>query len=73
MTVNTKTYEKIFVQSRDGLGNPMSGLFIDRKIVDRGIENWFGVSNFCNRGTTTPVHYRVIYSDSEIMHNDELK
>ena len=66
--VNTKTSERFFAMDSKGDGtatNVNAGTMISKDVVSP-FYDFYLISQACNKGSTVPNHYRVIYSNSEM-------
>lgn len=63
--VNTKTSERFFAQDNRGVSNPQAGTLVSQSIVSE-FYDFYLVSQFSNRGSTVPNHYKVISTDSKM-------
>ena len=63
--VNTKTNERFFIPGRNSgeTRNVPAGTLVATDIVSDNYD-FFLTSQFSNKGSTVPNHYRVVYSDS---------
>lgn len=64
MTVDKSSKQKFFFNPK-GIINPSYGTLINSKVVGKNYD-FYMISQHCNRGTVKPIHYEVIYTDSEI-------
>lgn len=62
---NTKTNERFFQQQGNNVRNVPAGTIVSENIVSKNYD-FFMVSQFANKGSTVPNHYRVIFSDSKM-------
>ena len=65
--VNTKTNERLFTpgKSVSEIRNVKAGTVIATDIVSKNYD-FFMVSQFSNKGSTVPNHYRIVDSDSKM-------
>lgn len=64
--VNTKTNERFFSQGHNNeVRNVGAGTLVSTDIVSPEYD-FYMVSQFSNKGSTVPNHYKIIYSDSKI-------
>ena len=65
--VNTKTNERFFTSGRNAgeTKNVPAGTLVATDIVSQHYD-FFLTSQFSNKGSTVPSHYRVVYSDSKM-------
>lgn len=64
--VNTKTSERFFQSSGDrDVRNVPAGTIISENIVSNNYD-FFLVSQYANKGTTVPNHYKVIFTNSKM-------
>lgn len=64
VTVNKNSKQKFFSQGRTTT-NPGCGTLINSKIVSKNYD-FYLISQYCNRGTVKPIHYKVLYTDSKM-------
>lgn len=67
LLINKKTSERFFQESGGGLG-PVRNAAIGALIADENIclgADFYLVSQYSNRGSILPNHYKVIYTNSE--------
>ena len=62
--VDKSSNTKFFANERE-VRNPGHGTLINSKVVSKGYD-FYLIAQHCNRGTVKPVHYQVLYSESEI-------
>ena len=62
---NTKTSERFFQIQGSNVRNVPAGTIVSENIVSKNYD-FFMISQFANRGSTVPNHYKVIYSNSKI-------
>ena len=65
MLANTKTNERFFQVQGNNIKNVPAGTIVSENVVSKNYD-FFMVSQFANKGSTVPNHYRVIYSDSKM-------
>jgi Piwi domain/N-terminal domain of argonaute/Argonaute linker 1 domain len=47
----------------DNRGNPLPGLVVDRQVVSKDLDDWYGVSHKCLQGTSRPAHHYRVYDE----------
>ena len=63
--VNTKTNERFFANDNSGVKNVQAGTLVSDQIVSENYD-FYLVSQFSNRGSIVPNHYKVIFSNSKL-------
>lgn len=63
--IDKKPSEKFFGSYDGKVSNPSAGTLINSQVVSDNYD-FYLVSQFSNRGTTIPIYYNVIYSNSKI-------
>lgn len=63
--IDKRPTEKFFGSFDGQVSNPSAGTLINSQLVSDNYD-FYLVSQFSNRGTTTPVYYNVVYSDSKM-------
>lgn len=66
--VNTKTSERFFLPNPNNdelVNNVSAGTLISSDVVSPYYD-FYLISQACNKGSTVPNHYRVIYCDSKM-------
>lgn len=55
--------QKFFLNTKNRTSNPSYGTLVNKKVIGKGYQ-FFLVSQNCNRGTAKPVHYKVIFNNT---------
>lgn len=58
-----KPKQKFFLNTKNRTSNPSFGTLVNKKVVGKGYQ-FFLISQNCNRGTAKPVHYKVLYNNT---------
>jgi len=62
--VNVKTNERFFSETGK-TSNVPAGTLVSQGLVSKNYD-FYLISQYSNRGTTVPNHYKVIYCDSKV-------
>lgn len=67
--VNVKTNERFFSEKDKKAVNPPAGTLIAKGLVSDSYD-FYLISQYANKGSTVPNHYKVIYCDSQLEEAD---
>jgi hypothetical protein len=62
--VNVKTNERFF-SDNGKISNVPAGTLVSKGLVSQNYD-FYLISQYSNRGTTVPNHYKVVYCDSKV-------